>query len=648
MHPFNLPVKKSLFFIALLLFVSTALAQPDPEQLKIQVTRENNASQKIDLLLQLSGTYRLSNPDSCLKYARQSIRLLSGEKDLSRMAKADIYVAFFYYTTGHPDSAITVVEKNIALLNKEPALISQLAQYYSLSGLCFMKMDRKKDALDRFYLALQKAEECNDNMTRLKATVNIGWVMMELNQFESAIGNFHKAIQLVKEKKLPENSFGTIYNNLASSHGSLNQLDSVDKYSQIAIRKAREFGDIVAEANGLFILGTAQEKKGQLQDALQNFLQAQELRRKIGDPFFIVSDLAELSNLYAKLGKTEEGISTGEEALKIAHDNNISAKLPMIYTALAANYEASKDYSKAIATYKKINDLKDSMYADANPKAVAEMQTLYETEKKERKIEQQQNHIDRQNFLLLGIGGLVLLSGLLAYSYYKRYKLRQEAKLTNALMKQQEQATKAVIEAEENERQRIARDLHDGVGQMMSAAKMNLSAFESEIKFENGEQKHSFEKVIRLVDESCREVRVVSHIMMPNALLKNNLAAAIHEFVDKLDKKALEVHVYTEGLDEKIDSNTEIVLYRVLQECVNNVIKHAGATRLDISVVKDKDGVNATIEDNGKGFDVSDKSKFEGIGLKNIITRIQYLKGTVDFDSAPGRGTVIALHVPLH
>lgn len=220
--------------------------------------------------------------------------------------------------------------------------------------------------------------------------------------------------------------------------------------------------------------------------------------------------------------------------------------------------------------------------------------------------------------------------------------------MKTALIKQQELASKAVMEAEENERQRIAKDLHDGIGQMMSAAKMNLSSFESAIRFADNDQKRSFENAMRLVDDSCREVRTVSHIMMPNALLKNNLSAAIHEFVDKLDNKSLEVHVYTEGLDERLDSNIELVLYRVLQECVNNVIKHAGASTMDISVTRDRNGIDATVEDNGKGFDVKGKEAFTGMGLKNIITRVEYLKGTIDFDSAPGRGTVVAIHIPVN
>jgi signal transduction histidine kinase len=214
------------------------------------------------------------------------------------------------------------------------------------------------------------------------------------------------------------------------------------------------------------------------------------------------------------------------------------------------------------------------------------------------------------------------------------------------VMKQQDLATRAIINAEENERKRIAADLHDGVGQMMSAAKMNLSAFESEISFKDEAQKISFENLISLVDESCKEIRSVSHQMMPNALLKSGLASAVKEFLDKIDNRIIKISLHAEGLQQRLDSNTETVLYRVIQECVNNVIKHSGANKLDISLIKDADGISVTVEDNGHGFDTADKKKFEGIGLKNINSRVTFLKGTVDFDSSPGKGTLVAIHVP--
>lgn len=316
------------------------------------------------------------------------------------------------------------------------------------------------------------------------------------------------------------------------------------------------------------------------------------------------------------------------------------------YNELSAVAQKQGDFQMAFEYFNKRTALRDSLFALEKTKEIQRLNSQYETARKEQQIQSQQNRIRLQNYVFIGIGGLVLLGGLLAYSYYKRYRLQQESQLQTEILRQQEMKARAILEAEANERQRIAKDLHDGVAQMMSAAKMNLSALESEIRFASESQKQSFEKIIGLVDESCKEVRTVSHIMMPNALLKSNLPTAINDFVNKLSNKNLQVHVYTEGLNEKLDSNVETVLYRVIQECVHNAIKHAGATTLDISLIRDKDGISGTIEDNGKGFDPADKEKFDGIGLKNIITRIEYLKGTVDFDSAPGRGTVIALHVP--
>ena len=287
------------------------------------------------------------------------------------------------------------------------------------------------------------------------------------------------------------------------------------------------------------------------------------------------------------------------------------------------------------------------MYENASAEAVVEMKTKYETEKKERIIQEQQFNLKKKNYFIITISALVLLGALLAWLFYNRTKLKQETKLQAAVLSQQQIAAAAILQAEENERQRIAKDLHDGVGQIMSAAKMNLSSFENDLQFKDEEQKLSFERIISLVDEGCKEVRSVSHQMMPNVLLKSGLGKAVAEFLDKIDQKVLKVNLHTEGLNEHIEATTEIVLYRVLQESVNNVIKHSGASELDLSLIKDADGISATIEDNGKGFDSKNLSEKAGLGLKNMKARVEYLKGTIDFDSSPGRGTLVAIHIPL-
>jgi signal transduction histidine kinase/Tfp pilus assembly protein PilF len=621
-------------------------SSPVIDSLKKSIVSESGSVQQFELLLKICEEYKFLNPDSCFHYSKKALELAPRLNDSSGFAKAEIYTAYYYYTTGKSDQALPIADKNIQWLKGKENLPSLLAQYYSFSGLCLMKMDRKKDALERFYEALKIAEQSKDYATQVRAQSNIGWVSMELNQYEKAIESFRKALDLFETKNAPVRNIGIIYNNLASCYGAVNRLDSAKKYSQLGISIAEKNNDLTSLANGHFILGTTFEKMGQLENALASFQKAVPIREKAGDPFFIVSDLAEIANLYAKMGRAEEGIASSLKALDIASKNNLTAKLPMIYTALAGSYEAKGDYKNANIAYKKLSDLKDSLYSDANPKALAEMAAKYETEKKEQQILLQRSELKRKNFVMAAIIVLVALAALLSYSLYRRYRLKQKAKMQAEIMRQQELATRAVLEAEERERQRIAKDLHDGVGQIMSAAKMNLSAFENELQFNSNEQKQKFERIITLVDESCKEVRAVSHNMMPNALLKSGLASAIREFTDKIDDRLIKIDLYSEGLNERMDSNMETVLYRVIQECVNNVIKHAKANHLDISLIKDKDGISATVEDNGRGFDTNSKSFSEGLGLKNIRTRVEFLKGTVEYNSKPGKGTLVAIHVP--
>jgi signal transduction histidine kinase len=151
-----------------------------------------------------------------------------------------------------------------------------------------------------------------------------------------------------------------------------------------------------------------------------------------------------------------------------------------------------------------------------------------------------------------------------------------------------------------------------------------------------------------MVDDAVREVRSVSHNMMPNALIRFGLAKAVREFIDKIAATgALKVDLQIVGLNDRLESTTETVLYRVMQETVSNIIKHAAATTISIQLIKDDESLTMMIEDNGKGFDTKKISEFGGIGLKNIISRVEYLNGTVDFDSFPGRGTTVIVELDL-
>ncbi|MBC7401062.1 MAG: sensor histidine kinase, partial [Mucilaginibacter sp.] len=292
---------------------------------------------------------------------------------------------------------------------------------------------------------------------------------------------------------------------------------------------------------------------------------------------------------------------------------------------------------------KLINQQLDADKREANIRSLQKQTRIQKLE-----ISNSELKIKQKNYAIAVILVLIAAGVLLGYTFYNRYQSKQVALVQQQKIEQQEHLTQAIIDAEEKERQRIASDLHDGVGQLFSAVKMNLNGLLDRVTINREEDRFLAEKTLALVDESCKEVRVISHQMMPNnMLLRSGIASDVKSFIEKIDSESLKVNVETTGFKNKLESNVEIVLYRVIQETVNNVIKHAKATTLFIKLERKQLGIDAIIADNGIGFNTTLKDDFEGIGLKNITTRIEYLKGTVEYISAPGMGTSVNIWVPI-
>jgi two-component system, NarL family, sensor kinase len=611
-----------------------------------RLTRIQKDTSLVKTYNELTWEYRLVDRDQSIAYGNKAITLGQQLKFLRGVAQAYNDLGIIYYDKENYDTAIQLYEQ-AAQIRKKLGDELGLARLYNKIGIVYQKEGEFAPALEYQLKALPLFEKLKDDIGVSYSLNNIGILNQNMGRYDESIRYQEQSI-IIKEKIGDKQGLAGSYVNIANIYLIKNDFARSEEYYQKAIEMCRAIGDKEYLANALNNFGSQLLTMKKYEKAISLINESYQLRNELGDTKGMVSCLNNLGNIYNETGRYDSALVILEKALEMgAKAPNTKPEINKIYLSLSEVFEKKGDNNKALEMYKHYASSKDSLFTDELGTKFAELETRFKTLEKEKTIQEQQFAITQKNYWIAGIGGLLVLGSLLGYSYYRRYRLRQQARLQQEIMKQQELATRAVIEAEEEERQRIARDLHDGIGQMMSAAKMNLSAFESSVQIHNKDQQLSLEKIIGLVDESCRELRNVSHNMMPNALLKNSLATAVRDFIDKMEKKALEVHLYTDGLDERLDANTETVLYRVIQECVNNVIKHARASSLDISIIKDETGISATIEDNGKGFDTSTRENFDGIGLRNIHTRIEYLKGTVEFSSNPDRGTLVALHVPL-
>lgn len=603
-------------------------------------------SRQVELYRDLSYITRNIDGDTSIYFARKATELatMSG-KDYDKMI-AFLALGRTMIVKGSYYLAIKYFNQVIALSQNKNDTINAAA--LNGVGTSLWQLGQHTDALLNHFKAVRVWERAKNDKGIAASNVHIGMVYQTQEKLPLAEKHVRNAVAILERNDDPGMHISAMHTlaNIYGMEGKIKEAFELDlKGIALAEKTNNEFAKALFYDNmgNCYLYGVPPDYKKAF-DFFKKTLQidsAFKNKKQMSDSY------VNMGGVFIEQKKYGEAIPYLLRSVELARESGFTQGVIKALMQLSTAY---KESGKSDAAYTSLQDAmkaKDS-FAKTNSEAhMAEMETAYETDKKQQQINLQKVQISKKNYMLIGVVLLIVFVTLLGVSAWLRIRLRQKAKFQREIMKQQELATKAVLAAEEKERQRIARDLHDGVGQMMSVAKMNLSAFESDLKFLDRDQQDSFEKIINLVDESCREVRSVSHNMMPNALLKNSLAIAIKDFVDKIEKRSLKVRVYTEGLDDRLDSNLEIILYRVIQECVNNVIKHAEASRLDISVLKDKEGISATIEDNGKGFDIGDKDKFEGIGLKNIITRIEYLKGMVDFDSSPGRGTLIALNVPL-
>ncbi|MEO7444443.1 MAG: sensor histidine kinase [Ferruginibacter sp.] len=636
-------MKLCLAFLFFFYQISISFAQQKTDSL-FNVVQHGADKEKVNALNALCDLLVYDKPAEAKLYGYQSIALAKKINYPEGLGDAHNKTGIVYDVTANYDSAIYQYNTALAIYQSLKNPRGEGSALNNL-GLVYWNLSDYDKALKYFFDALQKFEDIKNERFIANAFNNIGLVYSDVKKPRLAI-QYHSKAKDIYERLNDIYLRGAVYNNMANAYDNLEKMDSAGHYYHEAIAMHTlaqdDYGLSIAYAGyGTYLMALNQDDS-----ALYYHKKSLVLKDSLHEESGKVILLINMSKLSQRGKDRRMELAYLQQALPLAAKNKLKKELLNIYQMLATYYEKdnpalSYDY------FKKFAAVKDSVFNETSNQQITELNTRYETGKKELQLVAQQATIRQKDYVLYGIIIFAILLLLLAFTLYRRYQWKQEARLQQAILHEQSEAMKGIISAEENERKRIAADLHDGIGQMISVARMNLSALESDLVFKGETQKSSFEKVVNLLDESTRELRTVSHQMMPNALLTSGLSTAVKMFISRIDPRVLNVSLHTEGLHESLESNVEMVLYRVIQECVNNVLKHAHASQLDISIINDKDGISVSIEDNGKGFDTSKNKKSSGLGLQNISSRVLYLKGSVDFDSTPGKGTLVAIHVPL-
>jgi signal transduction histidine kinase len=501
-----------------------------------------------------------------------------------------------------------------------------------------------------FYLsAIKQFETANEPIGKAKVLNELGIFYRRQQQDSLSLVSFKEAYTL-SEKAGDKGVMGTAINNqgiLAQDHGEhAKAIDYFLKAQGIYV----EVKDSIGVSYTLDYASVSHAALGNYQLAIELQLKSLDIRLRFKDTNAAALSLYSLAEYELLQKNTKASEQYLLECVSITERIKYKDLTADCYKKLADLYANNGQAQKAYEYHVKYSSLNEEIFNEKRSKQINELQTKYETNKRIQQIEllTKDNELkeSRTRIIFIVFLGLLLILGLSAFAYFNFLKSKKQKEIDDAIIVEKELRSKSIIEAEEKERLRIARDLHDGVAQTMTAAKMQLEHFMDSVE-EDNKMNSSLRNAFDLIKDAANEVRAVSHSMVPNALLKSGLVAAVRDFVQRMGTDKTHINLIIHGLNDRLNENVETVVFRVLQELVNNIIKHAEATEITIQLVKEQLELSIMVEDNGKGFDIKTLGEKAGIGLKNIESRVEYLNGHVHFDSSIGNGTTVMIDIPL-
>ncbi len=573
------------------------------------------------LLLDLYSYYSwvLNNQsrfDESLQLCERTLQLAMRKKDRKEIGYAYTAIGLVYVNKSFYQRALEnyfLAVDHLAAVNDT----SSLCRLYDRISGCYYPLKLYEKSLQYEEMSLNCVEGIDDTGRIRNACFNIGLVLKELGQYSKAVFYYQRA-------------------------ASLNTGDARDQIMDCRLEYA--FAALY-NAQGDHVRAAGYAKKGA------------DLSRSLDFQSGVSMNLGELGRAYLYLNRTKEALAALKESVDIAQRDNLGEELllglDVIRFAEAANGNmiASAGYDRM---YRKLYDSVFNQQAASN---IQELESKYRSTEKQNEIIRLQGEkkiqnlsIQRKNILngiLIGSVAVILLVSLLAYRNYKQKQKLQQQRINELETEKKLMATEAVLKGEEQERTRLAKDLHDGLGGMLSGIKYSLNTMKGNLIM-TPENAQAFERSMDMLDSSIKEMRRVAHNMMPEALVKFGLDTALKDFCNDINQSgALKVNYQSIGLENaSIDQTTSITIYRIVQELLNNTMKHAAATNAIVQVGKTDQVLSVTVEDDGKGFDKSLLNTARGIGWDNIQNRVEFLKGRLDVDSQPGKGT--SVHIELN
>ncbi|AXT19352.1 hypothetical protein D7030_12950 [Flavobacteriaceae bacterium AU392] len=590
------------------------------------------------------------------KPAKQII-LKQYKKDSSKIHYS-IFIGKTYAINFEKDSALFWLNKAQKLFNNKTPK-NQLFQYYLWKGYLHEVNKDYGKALENYFDA--------KNISRIKIDpyyINLLYQRVLLiyseNKYKEKIEDWIEVYTKIKDS-LKNDYFSNSYHNTLGKHYHYNgNGEKALKEFEQNIRLSNKTNNKVMLINALLHKGLIYAEYNRIQDSARYYYtKAIKICACPNNILLQATNIYNISRTYLyenNLKKTKEwlykldSLKKDLPSRKLHITNNLYKDLYYIYKE-EGEIDSTLHYLELHKTYS------DSISKINESKNIAELQTKYEVSEKEKENIQLENNIEkterRNKNLWIGSTLIIIFISIIAFLIQKNTKRKQKLaeqekvlesqKLASVLKEQELTAIDAMIEGQEKERQRIANDLHDDLGGLMANVKLHFNALQ------DNESPDLFDKTNTLIEEAYQKVRTVAHAKNSGVIAKQGLLKAVQQMAKKVSaSNKIQIDVVDHSLEHRLENSLELTIFRIIQELITNVIKHAEATETTIHLTNHNSTLNIMVEDNGKGFNPSQITKSKkGMGISSIDKRVEHLEGTLTIESEPNKGTTIIIDLPV-
>jgi signal transduction histidine kinase/tetratricopeptide (TPR) repeat protein len=655
-------MKRFLLLFAFVFFAVYAFGQsPQTDSLKHLINNAKGDRGKLKAILDLCARFETLPKDTLWNYAVKAMVLATKLHDMPSRSLAIIAQANAYLRWNNADSAKALIAPELAKYKAEDPDTRDI--YFELRHLkidCIANSADYKDALEDNYMLMREAEKYKDSLVIADCLNSLSGYKYEMGFVIESIAMAIKGLSFTSNTPRYNTAIINLCGNLAEYYYWIYKVDSAMYYADKTFKLAKQTGYVSFESWALQKRSAIYIKTKEYGKSENAILEAIKLDEKVDgnephdDNLIALADAYRLTKQYDKAIKAlTDGLSYYNNPKNVSPHANHKAGADGLqrifyYKILAKCYQLKGDSKNYEATLERIVTGLDSFYTDNSAQAIADFETKYQVQKKEATIAQQQLALVRENYLFYGSVIIAALGVIIAFLIFREARRKQKLKLRQLQEEERLLSEKAVADAEETERRRIAADLHDNLGAQLSFIKRNVDfIMDQPAGLSQADERKYLSSVNDIAQSAMIDLRETIWVL-------NKDEVSVQEFADKLKsylkqqlmgKESIQWH-FKEGISDnwKLSSGEVMHLFRIVQEVISNIIKHAEADRINIKFNSDAPGsYHLEIYDDGKGFDVG--SKYDGhYGLENIEQRAVEISAVLSITSDADNGTHIILH----